>query len=93
MLKLLAKYGSLTHKQLVHLIECENTTFRFGPNSQLPYQLQIEANKLISNLGYLKYEPLTGRLSVEEDTLQFLGHSNQKAQIISIENISNVTPR
>ena len=93
MLKLLAKYGSLTHKQLVHLIECENTTFRFGPNSQLPYQLQIEANKLISNLGYLKYEPLTGRLSVEEDTLQFLGLSNQKAQIISIENISNVTSR
>jgi len=88
----LAKYGPLTHEQLVQLVDCESSTFKFGSNLQLSHELRKEINSLIHIEGFLKYEAHTGQLLINTDNPNILEPGRKRASIISIEEIKNTIP-
>lgn len=87
----LNKFGPLTIDQLIELVECENSTYQFGPNFGLLNQLQQCVYELISLINYLDYDPNSGKFSVLR-TLNLEPPAIHPAkQIIGTESFSSVT--
>jgi len=70
-LDLISGFGPLTIDQIVGLVECENSTHKFGPNSSVFDKTRVELTKLLFETNLIQYEPSTGlysrRLSVEKN--------------------------
>lgn len=78
---LLNKFGPLTIDQIVELVECENSTYRYGPNSALFSQLQKSIINLMSENYELAYSPFDGRFSLTRER-------KEKSLVIGLENFS-----
>lgn len=88
---MLTKFGPLTIDQLVELVECENSTYQYGPNFGLLNKLQQCTYELISLVNYLDYDPNSGKFSVLRTSNLKPSEFHPAVQIIGTESFSSVT--
>ena len=91
-IKSLIKFGPLTIDQLVELIECENSTYKFGPNFSLLDQVQKCVSELISLTNYLDYDTNTGKFSIPTSSNCELSENYSINQIVGTESFTRFKP-
>lgn len=90
-INMLTKFGPLTIDQLVELVECENSTYQYGPNFGLLNKLQQCLYELTSLVNYLDYEANSGKFSVSRTLNLESSKIGSAPQIIGTESFSSVT--